>query len=72
MKIEREVVIAESGLLSKKNVSELTKLGYLHILWSRIKVEDAKTKKTILAMRLKHGQSNELARRTGRGSSSVT
>ena len=65
LKIDKVIVIADSGLLSKKNVSELTRLGYLYILGGRIKSENTKTKEAILAMGLKHGQSKELTRTDG-------
>jgi transposase len=63
--LEKVVVIADSGLLSKKNISELSALGYDYILGGRIKAEKSETKAAILAMGLKHGQSKELARADG-------
>jgi transposase len=65
LKVGKVVVIADSGLLSKKNVAELSALGYDYILGGRIKAEKADTKEAILAMRLKHGQSKELPRGDG-------
>lgn len=56
------VVIADSGLLSKKNVRALVEGGYEFILGARIKQESQALKRKILSLELKDGQSNMLKR----------
>jgi len=51
------VVIADSGLLSNKNIEELIKGGYEFILGGRIKNESQAIKKQINSLELKDGQS---------------
>jgi len=47
-KLDRPVVIADSGLLSKKNIEVLENNGYEYILGARIKNENENIKKQIL------------------------
>jgi len=58
----KPIVIADSGLLSKLNIKELTKESYEFILGARIKNSSEKIKKKILesAVLLKHGDNFEL------------
>jgi transposase len=51
----KPVVIADSGLLSKKNIEALRKGGYQYILGARIKNETEAVKQKILALDLKDG-----------------
>ncbi len=52
----KPVVIADSGLLSKKNVEQLEKSGYKYILGARPKNETETIKEQILALGLKDGK----------------
>jgi transposase len=49
---EELIVIADAGLLSNKNIAELTKRNYHYILGARIKNESAPIKNEILGLRL--------------------
>lgn len=57
-KIEKLVIVADSGLLSKKNVELLIEKGYEFILGARIKAESKKVKEQILALELSNGQTS--------------
>ena len=59
-KLEHLVVIADSGMLSKKNVDELLDKGYDFILGGRIKNEADNIKQKILSQKFKDGQSIEI------------
>jgi transposase len=52
----KPVVIADSGLLSKKNIEALEKDGYQYILGARVKNETDQIKQKILALGLKDGE----------------
>jgi hypothetical protein len=54
------VVVADSGLMNKTNVSLLESGGYKYILGARIKNESQKTKLWILSMEKHDGEFNEL------------
>lgn len=54
--LSKLVVIADAGLLSKKNVDELIKGGYEFILGARIKQESRTVKSDILSLELEEGQ----------------
>lgn len=54
---EKLTVVADAGLLSNKNVAELTKKGYEFILGARIKNEKQVIKDKILNLDIKDGQS---------------
>jgi len=56
-KIEKLIVVADSGLMSKKNIEELIANNYEFILGARIKNESQKIKEKILALTLKNGES---------------
>lgn len=49
------IVVADSGLLSRKNIETLVRDGYEYILGARIKNENASVKKRILEMKLEDG-----------------
>ena len=50
------VVIADAGLLSRKNIEALVEDGYGYILGARIKNENAAVKQRILALNLQDGE----------------
>lgn len=51
------IVVADSGLMSSSNITELQNKGYGFILGARIKNEKQEIKDQILALELTHGQS---------------
>ena len=55
--LEKLVVIADAGLLSRDNVEELCSKQYSYILGARIKNESLAVKEKILALKLKNGES---------------
>jgi len=55
--LEKLVVIADSGLLSNKNIEELQKKNYEFILGARIKNETEAIKEEILSLKLQNGES---------------
>jgi len=61
-RIERPVIIADSGLLSDDNISELIEKGCEFILGARIKNETKEIKDSILALNLKNGESAVLTK----------
>jgi transposase len=65
-KLDKLVVIADSGLLSKDNIIQLQAKGYQYILGARIKNMGSVVSKQILALKLTDGQSAllELADKT--------
>lgn len=56
-KLEKLVIIADSGLLSNANIEDLRDKKYDFILGARIKNESASIKKKILALELENGKS---------------
>jgi transposase len=56
-KIQKLVVVADSGLLSKDNIAELISNNYEFILGARIKNETEQVKSEILALKLGEGES---------------
>ena len=50
------IVVADAGLLSRKNIEALVSDGYEYILGARIKNENAAVKQRILALDLRDGQ----------------
>jgi len=54
--LQKPVVVADSGLLSKDNIEALQKHGYQYILGARIKNETKQIKEKILKNKLKDGQ----------------
>ena len=63
--IEKLVIIADSGLLSNKNITELQEKGYEFILGARIKNERQDIKNKILSLNLKNGESNIIEKEAG-------
>jgi transposase len=55
--INNLVIVADSGLLSSQNISELLQKNYEFILGARIKNENQKIKDKILSLTLSNGQS---------------
>jgi transposase len=54
------IVVADSGLLSKSNISELRESGYEFILGARLKSSGNAQKEKILALELKNGESTSI------------
>lgn len=54
--LNKPIVIADSGLLSKKNISLLEANGYKYILGSRLKSETKQTKQVITEHQLEEGK----------------
>lgn len=59
-KLEHLTVVADAGLLSKKNIEQLKEADYQYILGARIKNETESTKKKILELQLTNGQSTAI------------
>jgi len=55
--LDKLVIIADSGLLSLQNITELQEKGYEFILGARIKNEKQEIKDKILSLELKNGES---------------
>lgn len=56
-KLDQLVVVADSGLLSSKNITKLQSKGYEFILGARIKNEKKAIKEEILSLKLENGES---------------
>lgn len=56
-KLDKLIIIADSGLLSRSNIDNLQDKGYEFILGARIKNETQAVKEKILALDLNHGES---------------
>ncbi len=56
-KLEKLVIVADSGLLSRQNTEELQTKGYEFILGARIKNESKSIKEKILSLSSKNGES---------------
>lgn len=63
--IEQLVIVADSGLLSNQNISELIEKDYEFILGARIKNENHAMKAKILALTLNDGQSEIIEKQGG-------
>ena len=63
---DHPVIIADAGLLSKKNIDALDEAGYQYILGARPKNDSAEVKNKILSMRLEDGQARSFMRGDGR------
>jgi len=61
----KPVVVADSGLLSKKNIEALTSDGYEYILGARHKSESDDMKDRILSLDLKYGDIKEVDKGNG-------
>ena len=64
-KLKKLVIIADSGLLSNKNIEELRQKGYEFILGARIKNESYTVKEKILSLSLKNGESQVIEKEDG-------
>ncbi len=64
-KLEKLVIVADSGLLSTQNIEDLQQKGYEFILGARIKNEAKSLKDKILALALKSGESKIIKRADG-------
>jgi len=62
--LDKPVVIADSGLLSKSNISALEENGYEYILGARIKNENESIKSQILASKLSDGMISSFSKGT--------
>ena len=60
--IKRPTVVADSGLLSKDNISALEQAGYEYIIGARLKSENQKIKDKIIKLLLKDGDSEKIKR----------
>ena len=58
--LEKPIVVADSGLLSKDNIKALEETGYQYILGARIKNETKEIKKEILKRKLENGKSGSI------------
>lgn len=63
---DHPVVVADAGLLSKRNIAALEDGGFLYILGARPKSESAAVKNHILSMKLGYGDIAETKSSTGR------
>ena len=63
--INKPIVVADSGLLSSKNIAYLKKLGYEYIIGARIKNESTELKKSITTLDKSEDLIHELTRNTG-------
>lgn len=63
--LEKLIIIADSGLLSKQNIDELQLKNYEFILGARIKNESNEIKNKIKALELNNGESQIIKRRDG-------
>lgn len=58
--LEDFVIVADSGLMNKSNISLLQSVGYKFIIGARIKSENDKIKKWILSLEKRDNEFNEL------------
>ncbi len=65
-KIEKPIVVADSALLSQKNIEQLKQAGYEFILGGRIKNENQQRKKQILKLTITEKQPKEMKHKNGR------
>ena len=63
--INKPIVVADSGLLSSKNIAYLKELGYEYIIGARIKNESTELKKSIIKLEKSQDLIHELNRNTG-------
>lgn len=61
-RLQSLVVVADSGLLSQDNITQLIDNGYEFILGARIKAESQQIKEAIMALELKNGESAIVAK----------
>ncbi len=58
--LEKLVIVADSGLLSEKNLAQLQAHGYDYIIGARIKNESHSIKAAVLGLSLSNGESTEI------------
>ena len=58
--LPKPIIVADSGLLSKKNIQHLSENGYEYILGARIKNETEEIKKQILELKLSDGKLKQI------------
>lgn len=58
--LNKPIVVADAGLLSKNNITLLQAKGYEYIIGARLKNESEKIKKQILQKQLKEGQTKRI------------
>jgi len=61
----RPVVIADAGLLSRKNIKSLSDAGYTYILGARLRNESQRVKQAIMELNLDYGQTGVINRGDG-------
>lgn len=61
----RPMVVADAGLLTKKNIEELERAGYRYILGAKPKNDSEAVKKKILSLKLKNGEVRSFHREDG-------
>lgn len=64
-KLNKPIVIADSGLLSRENIEKLVGKGYQYILGARIKNQTRSVKNKILGMKLSNSESAEMKAEDG-------
>ena len=57
------IIVADSGLLSKKNIQHLSENGYEYILGARIKNETEEVKEQILGLKLSEGKLKQILKK---------
>ena len=62
LKLNKPVIVADAGLLSKENIEILEEKGYKYILGGKIKNETEYIRRQILNLKLKDGETAELKR----------
>ena len=62
---DRPIVVADSGLLTKRNMSELEADGYQYVLGARPKNECEAIKNQILSLNMRNGDVNEIPKGNG-------
>jgi transposase len=62
--LNRPIIIADSGLLSKENTQHLSQNGYEYILGARIKNESEEIKKQILELDLTEGEIKQIRKQS--------
>ena len=64
--IEKPIIVADSALLSQKNIEALQGNGYEYILGARLKNEKEKIKEKVLALEVEERKPKELKSKNGR------
>lgn len=58
--LEKLVVVADAGLLSKQNIDDLVEAGHQYILGARLRTTKAHVKEAVLSLGLTHGESKAI------------